>query len=173
VFLGNSTHNLDSKGRVFIPKRIQAKLPVDADGVRRVLVCPGSGDCVALYTEAGFEALRRELSLSSFESPETLKMQRFLFNNAFEVELDSAFRLLVPESLRNMVGLHDEVVLAGVVDRVELWDSVKYNAQASGARSLFLQQGRDWAKGSNGAQAPAAQAANGTHPAAEKSGGSA
>jgi MraZ protein len=153
VFLGNSTHNLDSKGRVFIPKRIQAKLPVDADGVRRVLVCPGSGDCVSMFTQEGFEALRRELSVSSFESEETLRMQRFLFSNAFEVELDSAFRLLVPESLRNMVGLHDEVVLAGVVDRVELWDAAKYNAQAEGAREVFLRQGRNWAKGSSDAVA--------------------
>ncbi len=167
VFLGNSTHNLDSKGRVFIPKRVTGKLPADSEGVRRVLVCPGLGDCVALYTEPAYERMRERLATGTFEDPEVLRLQRFLFPMTFEVELDSASRLLVPEPLRDMAGLHDEVLLAGLVDRVELWDSARFAAQAAGARDEFLRLGSRWAKGQLGAAAPVAAPSAGAAPGKE------
>jgi len=41
---------------------------------------------------------------------------------AMEVELDSQGRILIPEYLRKYASLSKKIVLAGVYNRLELWD---------------------------------------------------
>jgi hypothetical protein len=60
------------------------------------------------------------------------------------------------------------VLLAGLVDRVELWDSARFAAQAAGARDEFLRLGSRWAKGQLGGSAAAAAPSAG--PAAGREG---
>ncbi len=41
---------------------------------------------------------------------------------ATDVELDSQGRILVPDYLRKYAGLKKEVVVAGLYNRIEVWD---------------------------------------------------
>ena len=45
-----------------------------------------------------------------------------MFGRAAEVELDSIGRILVPDFLKERIGLKDKVALVGVEDRVEVWN---------------------------------------------------
>mgnify|MGYP001544728656 FL=1 len=52
-----------------------------------------------------------------------------MFGRAAEVEVDSIGRILVPEFLKDRIGLKDKVAVVGVEDRVEIWNDkewVKY-----------------------------------------------
>ena len=52
---------------------------------------------------------------------------RYMFGGASEVEVDSIGRILVPDFLRERVGLEKEVVLIGVQNRVEIWNQRLWN----------------------------------------------
>ncbi len=45
-----------------------------------------------------------------------------MFGQAAEVEVDSIGRILIPEILKNKIGLRNSAVFVGVKDRVEVWN---------------------------------------------------
>jgi MraZ protein len=49
-------------------------------------------------------------------------MSRFLLSGAVESDVDGAGRILVPDFLKDFADLKSRVVLAGVSDRVEIWN---------------------------------------------------
>src|SRR6185436_8209172 len=53
---------------------------------------------------------------------DTRGMARFLLSGATETEVDGAGRILIPEYLKDFAELKSRVVLAGVSDRVEIWN---------------------------------------------------
>jgi MraZ protein len=54
-----------------------------------------------------------------------------MLGNAVEVDLDSAGRILVPEHLREFAGIGSSVVVAGVHNRLELWDETRWKSYAA------------------------------------------
>ena len=146
-FHGISLHNLDSKSRVFVPKRIQAKLPMDGSGQQAVVLGPGIERCVNLYTPEGWEARRLSLETQPFAHTNALRMQRFVFGLTFELALDKSSRLLIPEKLREYAGLDGEVALVGVHDRVEVWNAKRWAELESQASAEFDALAPRWAAG--------------------------
>jgi MraZ protein len=45
-----------------------------------------------------------------------------MFGRAAEVELDSIGRILIPEFLKERIGLKNSAAIVGVKDRVEVWN---------------------------------------------------
>jgi len=50
-----------------------------------------------------------------------------MLSGAMEVELDSMGRILVPDYLKQYAQLKRKVVVAGLYNRIEIWDSDKWN----------------------------------------------
>ena len=57
---------------------------------------------------------------------DTRSFNRFFLSGAVEVEVDSVGRILVPDFLKEFAKLGTKVVLAGIYDRVEIWDEKKW-----------------------------------------------
>lgn len=55
-------------------------------------------------------------------------LNRFFFAGAAEVEPDKQGRVLIPGHLREYAGLQQNVVVAGVSNRAEIWDSERWRA---------------------------------------------
>ena len=51
---------------------------------------------------------------------------RLFFGSSDEAKLDGQGRLTIPQRLRDRVGIHKEVVVLGVRDRMEIWDRTSY-----------------------------------------------
>ena len=49
-------------------------------------------------------------------------LSRLMLAGASEADLDTAGRILVPDYLKSFANLGVKIVVAGVSDRVELWD---------------------------------------------------
>jgi MraZ protein len=64
----------------------------------------------------------KKLQELSFAQADTRGFNRFMLSGAVEVDIDSVGRILVPEYLKSFAGLKTKVVLAGVQDRVEIWN---------------------------------------------------
>jgi MraZ protein len=52
-------------------------------------------------------------------------------SGATEVEIDKSGRILVPDFLKDFAKLDSKVVLAGIHDRVEIWDEERWTTYKS------------------------------------------
>ena len=128
MFCGDSTHSVDAKHRVFVPKRFQLELPLDEEGGRVAILTRGLDDCLYLFSEAGFQRALERMDTSTFTGPEQRVLQRLFFSHVHKVSLDSSGRVLLPEKLRLLVGIERDVHMVGIFDRVELWALDRWEA---------------------------------------------
>ncbi|HTF87750.1 MAG TPA: division/cell wall cluster transcriptional repressor MraZ [Planctomycetota bacterium] len=143
MWTGESTHTLDSKYRVFLPKRLQDGLGRDAEGNLTGVLSRGFEDCLFLYSDAGFQRAVDRLQTQAFSSEQQRLMQRLLFSDTYPATLDTAGRLLLPESLRALAQIQSkEVVVIGLIDRIELWDKTRWADFKARNNSKFNQLDR-------------------------------
>ncbi|HEX9093892.1 MAG TPA: division/cell wall cluster transcriptional repressor MraZ [Coriobacteriia bacterium] len=117
MFLGEYQHTLDAKGRVSLPRKFR-----DETG-RRLVVTKGLDGCLYVFTSDGYaEFLDGLMAASSFDR-NGRAVRRFFTAGAADVEVDSAGRVNLAPALREHAGLKKDVVVAGVGDRIEIWDA--------------------------------------------------
>ena len=111
---GVYNHNLDAKGRLFIP----AKLREELGDVFYVTV--SHEKCLWAYPAETWQSLQEKVNaLSTLEQGK----MRVLFAYAAKCEPDSQGRILLPQNLRTFAGLTKNVTVVGSNNHVELWDS--------------------------------------------------
>ena len=124
MFRGEYAHNIDPKGRLIIPAKFREDLGENFVVTKE----PGGG--LAIYPEAGWRAF--EEKLSSLPRSKA-KMVRFFSGSAVDTGLDKQGRVLLSPALKEYAGLEKEVVLVGVLDRVEIWDKSKWEENNAAA----------------------------------------
>ena len=120
MFIGEFTHSLDKKGRVLVPSKFRSQLAGGA------VVTRGLDNCLFLYPESQWEEMAEKLASLPISKSNTRAFSRLMLAGAMDVELDSQGRILLPEYLREYAGLSDKVVVAGLYDRLEMWDKDKW-----------------------------------------------
>lgn len=126
MLLGEYKHNLDEKGRLAIP----VKFRHDLDG--GVVITRGLDNCLFLYTKGEWEKLAEKLVSLPISQSNSRAFARLMLSGATDAILDKQGRVVVPEYLRKFAGLKKAVVVAGLYNRVELWDEeawAKYKEQ--------------------------------------------
>jgi MraZ protein len=120
MFIGEYKHNLDDKGRLAVPKKFRHDLESGA------VVTRGLDNCLFLYTKTEWEKLAEKLSTLPFSQAKSRAFSRMMLAGAMDVELDKQGRVILPEYLRTFAGLKKGVVVAGLYNRLELWDQEKW-----------------------------------------------
>lgn len=116
---GTYEHNMDAKGRLFVP----AKLREDLGSTCYLTM--GIDHCLAIYPLESWNVFTEKFaSLPMSKS----KYMRPLFANAVKCEPDSQGRIVIPPILRQYAGLTKEVVIIGVHNRAEIWDAERWRA---------------------------------------------
>jgi MraZ protein len=124
AFNGNFDHTLDAKNRLSLPARFRDSFPGS------IMLTKDTDGCIAVSTaEAHDERVQRALEGANPLGREYRQIQRYFRGNSFEVELDSAGRITLPQRLREHAGIEKEVVIAGVEDHLELWSTEAWDAQ--------------------------------------------
>jgi MraZ protein len=139
MWLGESSHTLDEKKRLSIPRRLLANQTADASGRIAFVLTLGFEGCLFLFTEANFEKAVARLETQPFAGEDKRNMQRLFFSKALRVELDEKNRLALPDKLRELAGIERDVTLVGVADRAEIWSKVRWETFES-------EHGRDFAR---------------------------
>ena len=116
MFIGEYTHTLDPKNRVSLPAKFRKELG------RAVILTRGLDRCLFIYSKRAWEGIAAKFAALSLGQADTRGVSRFMLSGALEAEVDSAGRVLIPDYLKAFAGLRAKVVLAGVNERVELWD---------------------------------------------------
>ena len=120
MLIGEYLHTLDSKKRLSLPSKFRKEMG------KRVVVTRGLDMCLFLFPERAWRAIAQKLAVLPFGETNARGMARFLLAGAVEVDIDTAGRILIPDFLKHFAGLRQRVVLAGVSDRVELWDEKRW-----------------------------------------------
>jgi MraZ protein len=122
LLTGEYEHVIDSKGRVLVSNKLRNQIDVEEHGSNFYLVV-GANGVLCLYPEKCFERVAAALAQKNGAPDETVAFERMNFALAGKVELDSQGRLLLNERLRKRAGLKDNVILVGVRDHIELWNT--------------------------------------------------
>jgi len=133
-FRGRSEHNLDSKGRLSFPSRFRDVL---SQFESEELMVTNWGKHSRVYPVSEWEQLETNLLAKGKEQPELGRFVRNVITGVNECSLDKQGRLLLPQQLRNEVNLRKDVVLAGMIDWVEIWDKDAWNEERQKAQANF------------------------------------
>src|SRR3989338_1910964 len=127
MLIGEYIHTIDEKNRVSVPFKFRKKLG------KKIIVTPGLGQCLFIFTAAEWAKVSKKLSDSdsdlSFLSADQRSFNRYMFGRAAEVEIDSIGRILLPEFLQEGIRLRDNAAIIGVKDRVEIWNEKAWSEQ--------------------------------------------
>ncbi|HVM89417.1 MAG TPA: division/cell wall cluster transcriptional repressor MraZ [Puia sp.] len=126
-FLGEYEVTLDPKGRFLLPAKFKEQLPEGENS--QFVINRGLETCLSLYPIKIWEPLFEKMNkLNDFDT-KVRQFKRYFLNGATMTELDSAGRLLVPQSLREYAGLEKDIVLVSMGKRIEIWDVSKYKKE--------------------------------------------
>ena len=114
---GQYAHNIDTKGRLFIPARLREELG------QTFHVTIGMDHCLSVYSDESWEAFMEKLRELPYSKAKAL---RVLSANAVDCEPDGQGRILIPAKLREYANLQKEVVVIGSFDRVEIWNAERW-----------------------------------------------
>ena len=124
MLLGAYDHTIDDKNRLTLPAKYREAFK---DGV---VVTRGLDGCLYAYRRPDWDRLV-ESRLAPLDplSPETRRLHRFFYAGASESELDKQGRMIIPAQLIEHAKLGKEVVIAGVNDRLEIWDRAAWRKE--------------------------------------------
>lgn len=92
------------------------------------VVTRGLDQCLWVFPKKEWQVLADKLANLPLTDANSRAFTRLMLAGAMEVEFDSQGRVLVPGYLRDYAGLTKNVVVAGLYNRLEVWDETKWNA---------------------------------------------
>ena len=129
MFIGTYYHNLDEKNRVSVPKSFRAELTPGS------VITYGLDGCLFIFTGESWSKLVEKLQSLPLTSKPARDFLRLLTYHATPLDTDKLGRTHLPENLLKLAGLTKDVVFAGALTRVEIWDKSRYHAYVDGHSS--------------------------------------
>jgi MraZ protein len=123
MFLGQYEHIIDEKGRMTIPARYRELL---ADGA---YITQGFDQNLIVLTTASFTSIYERVNEMSVTDPNARQLRRLMFSRADRLDFDKAGRILIPQFLRQAVGLNGPVMIVGTGEYFEIWSQDQWADQ--------------------------------------------
>jgi len=120
MFIGEYKHSLDEKGRISIPVKFRLKLAKGA------VVTRGLDQCLWLYPEKDWNEMAEKLSKLPISKSNTRAFARLMLSGAMEATPDKQGRIILPDYLRKYASVTKKVVVAGLFNRLEIWDETAW-----------------------------------------------
>lgn len=133
MFLGEYNHALDDKGRLAIPVKFRAALKKGA------VVTRGLDNSLVIYAMEEWKVLATKLANLPISQQNSRAFARLMLAGAMDVSIDKQGRMSIPEYLRTYAGMKKNVVVAGLYNRLELWDTSAWSAYKQKTESASSQ----------------------------------
>lgn len=121
LFIGEHQHSIDPKKRLALPSRFRSELE------SKVVVTRGLDKCLFVYPMKVWEEIAEKLGSLPVGESATRSFIRLQLSGAVDCEIDKQGRILIPDYLKDYAGLAKDVVIAGLYNRLEIWDEKKWN----------------------------------------------
>ncbi len=105
-----------------IPAKFREKLNAGA------IITRGIDNCLFVFANAEWDILAKKLVALPLAQANSRAFVRLMLAGATDVELDNQGRILIPDYLRQYAGLKKGVIVAGLYNRIELWDEAAWAA---------------------------------------------
>lgn len=125
MFMGEYSHTIDTKGRLIIPSKFREELG------ETFVVTKGLDGCLFVFSDEEWRAFEIKLKSLPLTNKNARQFARFFVAGATPCELDKQGRVLLPATLREFAGLEKDVVLTGMLNRIEIWSKEKWNENNS------------------------------------------
>jgi len=98
-----------------------------------------------LYPRDDWEAIEKDLVKMPSLQPDVRALQRFMVSGAMECPIDGQGRILIPQALREHAQLTTQATVAGVLEKIEIWDTDLFDREQKMTLSRFdeIQQSAD------------------------------
>lgn len=116
MLIGEFETRLTDKNRLAVPKKFRTEF------VGNLVISRGYEGCLILLDESRWQALIERITRSSILNVSVRDTLRFLLGGAFELELDSQGRFVMPTPLREYAKVDIDVIFIGISNWVEVWD---------------------------------------------------
>lgn len=121
MFIGEYNHNLDQKGRLAVPAKFRSLLK---DGA---VVTKGLDNCLFLYSKKEWQKIAEKFAALPISQAKARAFARHMLAGAMDLDFDSQGRITLPEYLRKFANLNKKTIIAGLFDRLEIWDEVAWS----------------------------------------------
>lgn len=115
---------MDAKGRTSLPARFREVLA--GRGEEQLVVTQGPDKCLWCLPPSAWAELEKKVRAMPQFQPEVRRFMHAFVAPAQDCPVDKIGRILLPPTLRAFADLQGEVVWAGAIDRVELWNAERW-----------------------------------------------
>ena len=132
-FTGRYYHNIDAKNRIMMPSKFRELLGED------FYITEGFEGCINVLPADEWDELSSQMKALPKYSADARLIRRTIGSGAVTCEADKQGRILIPGHLKEHAALSREVVIIGVIDNVEIWDSEKWQQYRRGEGALTME----------------------------------
>ena len=138
MFRGRYEHTMTKTGRVSIPSKFRETCRKKYSD--ETFVITNFDRYLIAYPMREWNELEKKLSKISITDSEVTSSIRYLMGNAVDCPIDNQGRVLIPQSLRSYATIETEVVLVGMLKKIEIWSKEIWEKEnSSGAFENFIQ----------------------------------
>lgn len=120
--MGEYQHTLDTKQRLIIPAKFRDQLG------SQFVVTRGLDECLFGYPMSEWQLLEQKLKALPLTKRDARAFVRFLYSAATVCTLDKQGRINIPDPLVKYADLSKKCMVVGVSNRLEIWDSDRWDA---------------------------------------------
>ena len=119
-FKGSYEYSVDSKGRINIPAKLRKYVSPEANDT--FVTTRGFEQSLFVYPLDEWNKLEQSIRQLSASNPKDRFFTRTLLQYATECQLDGQARITIPKELLQFALIESEVLILGVLERMELWN---------------------------------------------------
>ena len=130
MFIGEYKYSIDNKNRLFIPSKFRT-------GIRKFIITRGLENCLFMYPANKWKEISFKFKKLPLAKAEARAFLRVLLSGATECDVDRQGRILVPKNLCTYAKIKQNIVIIGVLDRIEIWDKDVWQTYSGKAVKSF------------------------------------
>ena len=120
MLTGEYRHTIDDKGRVIIPSKIRSEMGDN------IIITRGLDGCLFGYNNKVWNSIMDKLNTLPFTKKDARNFTRFFTSGAITLEFDKQGRINIPSYLNEYASISKDVVIVGVINRIEIWSKDKW-----------------------------------------------
>lgn len=125
-FSGSVGCKLDEKARFVLPQEMRYGLV--ENGELEFCLALGLGGCLTIYKKSDIEAIVEKFEKKA-HIPKFQKFFTLFFSTLHHTTCDKVGRVTIPSILKNATGIKNDVVVCGVMNKIEIWPKDVYEKQ--------------------------------------------
>ena len=126
AFSGKYYYSVDPKGRIIIPAPFREIVTSNYSSKLYITNAPFD-KCLYIYPMEEWNKLQEQVRTKPRSDEAIRFFLRRVIASAVETEMDKQGRILVPAALREDANINSNVVMAGQIERIELWDRKEWD----------------------------------------------